>query len=53
MSHGYVLYIFAMRIVMSRMAQGGYIHIGVRLRVARFDQLGNAKAFNREASNKC
>ena len=53
MPHGYVLYTFAVRVVMIRMVWGDCVHIGVRLRVARFDQLGNAKAFNREASNKC
>ena len=37
MSHGYVLYIFAMWVGMIRVVLGVYIHIGVRLRVARFD----------------
>ena len=34
-------------------AQGGVYTIGVRLRVARFDDMGNAKALLSEASNKC
>ena len=29
-----------------------YLHIGVRLRVARFNDMGNAKALHCEASNK-
>ena len=29
-----------------------YIHIGVRLRVARFDEQGNARAFNCETGNR-
>ena len=43
---------FAARVVMTRVAQSGYIHIGVRLRVARFDKSGNAKALQSGASNK-
>ena len=34
------------------MAQGDVYTIGVRLRVARFDELGNAKAFNGETSDR-
>ena len=44
MPHGYVLYILTMWVVMTRVVQGVYIHIGVRLRVARFDEQGNARA---------
>ncbi len=29
------------------------MHIGVRLRVARFDDMGNARALKHEASNRC
>ena len=29
-----------------------YIHIGVRLRVARFDKLGNARASKSETSDR-
>ena len=45
-------YSFVILIVMISIAQGGVYTIGVRLRVARFDDMGNAKALLSEASNK-
>ncbi len=54
MSHGYVFVLLCYIGRTTRIAHKvSYIHIGVRLRVARFDKPGNAKAFNRGASNKC
>ena len=52
MSHGYVLYTLTALAVRLVCCKCIYIHIGVRLRVARFDDMGNAKALRHEASNR-
>ena len=45
MSHGYVFVLLCYIGRTTRIAHKvSYIHIGVRLRVARFDKSGNAKA---------
>ena len=54
MSHGYVSYSFVILVVTTRITHKvSCIHIGVRLRVARFDDMGNARALMSEASNRC
>ena len=51
---GMFSYSFVILVVTTRIAHKvSYIHIGVRLSRCSFRQRGNAKAFNREASNKC
>ena len=50
---GMFSYSFVILVVTTRITHKvSYIHIGVRLRVARFDDMGNAKAFNSEASSR-
>ena len=49
---GMFSYSFVILVVMIDIMWGVYIHIGVRLRVARFDDMGNAKALLGGASNK-
>ena len=53
MPHGYVSYSFVILVVMTRITHKvSCIHIGVRLRVARFDDMGNAKALHCETGNR-
>ena len=44
MPHGYVLYIFAMWVVMIRVVLGVYIHIGVRLSRCSFRSTGQCES---------
>ena len=52
MSHGYVFIPLCYIAVRFYIIKVVYMHIGVRLRVARFDEQGNARAFNCETGNR-
>ena len=52
MPHGYVFYILVILVVMTGIILGVYIHIGVRLRVARFDGQAMREPLECGASNK-
>ena len=50
---GMFSYSFVILVVTTRITHKvSYIHIGVRLRVARFDDMGNAKALHCETGNR-
>ena len=53
MSHGYVFILLCYIADRFYIIKVVYMHIGVRLRVARFDDMGNARALKHEASNRC